>query len=243
MVLHPILVDQLAFILFVVFFVGYHVFYLVVMRHHPQWSVRARMHAHRKNWIESNLRRGERIMAVQSLRNLIMTNTFMASTMILLVAFTSNYFVLNQPPERLFDVGQGNPWFHGAVPVPVKGAVLLVLYAFAFVMFLTTLRTLNHLSILVGVEPDHLQQVEHRNPAEFLTSKLNETESMTTYGRRAVYFSLAVFAWFFSPWLFAAFTLGIWFFFIYWMDFVQHPEAPTPEASSSTSSAAVSVPK
>lgn len=216
----PIVFDQVSFILFVVSSLGYHFFYIVLMRHHPSWSVRARMHQHRKSWVESVLKRGERIMAVQALRNLIMTNTFLASTMLLLVAFIANFVVVN-PEGSPFAHPQQN-WFYGATPTAVKGVILLILYAFAFVMFLTSLRTLNHLSILVGIEPEELRTTEERDPAQFISLKLNQVESMTTYGRRAVYFSLPVFAWFYSPWLFAMVTLAIWTFFVVTMDFV-HP--------------------
>ncbi len=218
MALQPIFADQIAFIIFIGASLGYHVFYLFVTRHQPSWSVRARMHLHRRHWIEAIQKRGERIMAVQALRNLIMTNTFLASTMLLLLAFIANFVVANP----VVPFGQHEPsWLHGATPVQVKGLILLILYAFAFTMFLTSLRSLNHLSILVGVEADQLQVTEERDPTLFLTSKLNQVESMTTYGRRAVYFSLPVLAWFHSPWFFAVTTLAIFFFFVISMDFVR----------------------
>lgn len=245
--LPPILVDQLALILFFVLSVGYHVYYLVVMRHHPTWSVRARMHQHRIHWVEGVQKRSERIMAVQSLRNLIMTNTFLASTMILLVAFTANYFLI-EPQSTADAFAHPNPSLGtGDMPVEVKGIVLVILYAFAFVMFLSSLRTLNHLSILVGVDPEQLAATEGEDAAHFMAKRLNETESMTTYGRRAVYFSIPVFLWLFSPWLFMIFTLIMWFFFVFYMDFVRPfakpDEAKGGEAGPANHPSGLNVPK
>lgn len=231
---NPLLFDQLALILFLVLSVGYHTFYMVVMRHHHDWSARARMDEHRLSWIESVQKRGERIMAVQSLRNLIMTNTFLASTMILLVAFIANYMVLSELPAQF--VHPRPDAYTGAMPVYVKGSILVLLYAFAFTMFLGSLRNLNHLSILVGVESDRIQATEGRDPVHFMAAKLHQIEAMTTAGRRAVYFSLPVFTWFFSPWLFTGFTIGMWGFFVFVTDFVRpvSQRAPAVETRPAT---------
>lgn len=223
----PLLADQLAFALFLGCSVGYHVYYVLFTRHHPSWSIRARMHQHRLNWVESIQKRGERIMAVQALRNLIMTNTFLASTMLLLLAFIANFVVTN-PSRSLF--GQhAESLLYGGTPISLKGVVLMILYAFAFVMFLTSLRTLNHLSLLVGVDSEQMRSVEDRDPTHFLATKLNQVESMSTYGRRAVYFSLPVLAWFHSPWMFALLTLAIFAFFVLAMDFVQPFRIKNPQ--------------
>lgn len=215
--LRPLLVDSIALILFVSLSVGYHVYYATLIRHQRTWSIRLRMQEHRVNWVESILKRGERILAVQALRNLIMTNTFLASTMILLVAFIANFVVIAQP-----DVPFAHPdpsLWAGEMPLTVKGVVLLLLYAFAFVMFLSSLRNLNHLSVMLGIELERIRTVEQRDPIRLLAQKLAQVETMTSYGRRAVYFSLPVYAWFFSPWAFAAGTFVIWLFFIVVSDF------------------------
>lgn len=221
----PLLVDAIAFVLFLVLALGYHVFYLVLMRRYPEWSARHRMHQHRVDWVDSVLKRGERIMAVQALRNLIMTNTFMASTMLLVVAFVANFVLVpgNAPihPSKA-------TYLYGETPVEFKGVILLILYTFAFVMFLTSLRTLNHLSLLVGNEPDQIRAAENRDPVRFLAAKINGVESMTTYGRRAVYFSLPIFAWFYSPWFFAFLTVAIWVFFVLMTDFIRPAQSPKP---------------
>lgn len=239
MAVNPLVFDWIAFVIFCVLAVGYHVLYATFLRHRVEWSVKARMHEHRRNWVDAVLKRGERIMAVQALRNLIMTNTFLASTMILLVAFIANFVIVS--PFAALDLPASS--LFGAVRVRSKGVVLLMLYGFAFVMFLSSLRTLNHLSILVGVEPEQMRATEQREPSQFLAAKLNEVESMSTYGRRAVFFSLPVFGWFFSPWLFMILTVSIWFYFVLTLDFVlpiwrarraaQAPPAPTPAAPTS----------
>jgi uncharacterized membrane protein len=190
------------------------------------------MSRYRHDWVESVLKRGERIMAVQALRNLIMTNTFLASTMLLVIAFLANFVV--GPGRGAIHAPDQVTLFTGDTPVEVKGALLLVLYTFAFVMFLTSLRTLNHLTILVGVEPDQIQGLESREPVRYLGQKLNQVELMTTYGRRAVYYSLPLFAWFYSPWLFAVLAVAIWVFFVLITDFVRPLDEPAaaPESKS-----------
>lgn len=229
----PLLADALAFIVFCVVTLGYHWFYLKVIEHHPTWSVRARMHEHRRNWVEMALKRGERIMAVQTLRNLIMTSTFLASTMILLVAFIANFVVLQEPSKTLH-FAETPTVFYGGTPIPFKGALLLLLYAFAFVMFLTSLRTLSHMSILVGVDAEQIRLIEQEDPHAFLARRLNQIESLTTYGRRAVYFSIPVIGWFFSPWIFLALTVLIWIFFISSMDFARPAKETRGAAAQST---------
>lgn len=228
----PILIDALAFLLFLVLSVGYHVFYYVITRRYPAWSARVRMQRHRTDWIEAVVKRGERIMAVQALRNLIMTNTFLASTMLLVIAFLAQ-FVIGPGQTTAFHRGTDTLWY-GGTPVEVKGVFLLLLYTLAFMMFLTSLRTLNHLTLLVGNEPDQLRAVEERDPVLYLARMLNRIELMTTNGRRAVYYSLPIFAWFYSPWLYAALTIAVWVFFILVTDFVwPGPEERAKKAAPS----------
>lgn len=226
MVTDLLLIDMVAFILFIAIAVGYHMYYLVLLGDKHRWAVRSRMHQHRRNWMEMVQKRGERIMAVQTLRNIIMTNTFLASTMILLVAFISNFVLAGSNP--VFEHPNPN-YFTGAMPLVVKATVLLILYAFAFVMFTSSLRTLNHLSILISVDPDQLQAVEQRSSSGFLGEKINSVETNTTYGHRAVYFSLPIFAWFFSPWLFAVMTVGMWLYFVFVLDFAKPDEQESEE--------------
>lgn len=232
----PEVIDGIAFVLFLALSLGYHVFYIVLVRRNPSWSARVRMARHRLDWIEAVVKRGERIMAVQALRNLIMTNTFLASTMLLVIAFLAQ-FVIGPSQTTAFHRGTDSLWY-GGTPVEVKGVLLLLLYTLAFMMFLTSLRTLNHLSLLVGNEPDQLRATEERDPILFLGRKLNHVELMTTYGRRSVYYSLPVFAWFYSPWLFMVVAIGVWVFFILITDFVRPSSREAATASAGSSSVA-----
>lgn len=224
----PILADALALSVFLAFTVGYHWFYLAVLSQRTAWSVRARMHEHRRNWVELVLKRGERIMAVQTLRNYIMTNSFLASTMILLVAFIAN-FIINPPGDRPLPIHSDVNFFTGATPVQVKGSILLLLFAFAFVMFLSNLRTLTHLSTLMSVDADQIRATEREDAVGFLAGLLNRVGSQTTYGHRAVLFSIPVIGWLFSPWVFLTLTSLTWIYLVAAQDFARAKVAEAKE--------------
>lgn len=224
----PVLIDFVALLTYLAVTIGYHWFYIVLEHRSKTTSLRMRLREHRRNWVELVIKRGERIMAVQTLRNSIMTNTFLASTMILLVAFFTNFLVMSdQGSQILFH--EEPSLYAGATSTQVKGTLLVALYAVAFIMFMSNLRGLNHLSTLISVDPEHLRATERQDPIVYLTAQLNRVGSQTTFGHRAVYFSMPVLGWLFSPWIFLSLTVLAWFYLMVSQDFARPLERTVPE--------------
>jgi uncharacterized membrane protein len=196
--------NVIAILIFLFCTVGYHGIYHFVTSVHPMRTVKGKMEAYRKDWMESVLASRNIIMAVQSIRNFIMATTWLAGSILLALAFfttgggggASDFFNF---------VGAYDDGF-----LQYKLGLLLFLYGFAFLLFLLTLRHLVVVNSLLGVSPELITQVEGLEASEYLGQLLNRAHARFTYGSRSLYFSLPVVAWLFSTWAFIVFTVLIW---------------------------------
>lgn len=205
--------NLIAVIFFVFCTVGYHGVYHVVAAIHPMRTVKGKMERYRKDWVESVLESRNVIMAVQSIRNQIMATTWLAGSILLALAFYMTGGMGPLDRELLEFIGVVDHGF-----LRYKLALLLFLFGFSFLMFLLTLRHLVVLNSLMGVSPELITQVEGLEASEYLGQLLNRSHTRFAYGSRALYFSLPVLAWFFSPWAFIAFTLTIWIWVMFILD-------------------------
>ena len=242
--------DWIAIAIFASCTVVYHIVYYLVSERAPMKTVRGKIHRYRRDWVEGVIKTRNYIMAVQAVRNLIMTTTFLASSMLLVMAFIFNYIITGRlerdTQERVSQGAAGNetvtvnePLFrieHGEL-FGFKVYLLLGLFVFAFLSFLLAIRLLNQFSILIGVSPELIGQVEGIEPADYLAHILNKAASRHTYGLRAAYFAIPAGAWLFSTEAFVALTVGIWFMLVFVLDtrnvtkldmFRTMPPPPTP---------------
>jgi uncharacterized membrane protein len=198
----------------------YHVVYYLISERAPMKTVRGKIHRYRRDWVEGVIKTRNYIMAVQAVRNLIMTTTFLASSMLLVMAFIFNYIITGRLEEQVQGNQTGDPLFrieHGEL-FGFKVYLLLGLFAFAFFSFLLAIRLLNQFSVLIGVSPELIAQVEGLDPADYLAHILNKAASRHTYGLRAAYFAIPAGAWLFSTEAFLALTLGIWSMLVFVLD-------------------------
>ncbi|HEV8359975.1 MAG TPA: DUF599 domain-containing protein [Candidatus Thermoplasmatota archaeon] len=197
--------DYAAMLLYFVCTVVYHGFYAYWTGRHPLETVKGKVALYRRTWVKRILDRDEQMLAVQSLRNLLMTSSFMASSALLVIAVILNYL--------LSQGGTGTP------EMTFKLLVLVAVYGYAFFSFLLSTRYLNHFTILVGADRDLIGSVEPVDAITFLSNILNRAGNRFTMGQRAFYFSLPVVAWVVDPRAFIAFTVAIFVFLAAFLDF------------------------
>jgi uncharacterized membrane protein len=205
--LHFTALDYAGMVLFVLCTVVYHTFYAFWTDRHPLETVKGKIALYRRTWVKRILDRDEQMLAVQSLRNLLMTSSFMASSALLVIAVILN-FLLGQ-------TGTGP----GDDQLGFKLLILVAVYGYAFFSFLLSTRYLNHFTILVGADKDLIGSVEPVDAVTFLTAILNRAGNRFTMGQRAFYFSLPVVAWVVDTLAFIAFTLLIFLYLALFLDF------------------------
>lgn len=239
------LFDWIAIAVFAFCTVVYHVGYYLISERVPMKTVRGKIHRYRRDWVEGVIKTRNYIMAVQAVRNLIMTTTFLASSMLLVMAFIFNYIITGRLERDTEASTRGDePLFrleHGEL-FGFKVYLLLGLFVFAFLSFLLAIRLLNQFTVLIGVSPELVAQVEGLDPADYLAHILNMAASRHTYGLRAAYFAIPAGAWLFSTEAFLALTLGIWFMLVFVLDtrnvtkgnMVRGSQQPPPQPAGGT---------
>ena len=78
---HPI--DLIGLVLYLAITLGYHAFFTREIRVHPQHLLQGRMEWYRHRWIRLVYERQDGLLAVQTIRNQLMSSSFLASTAIL----------------------------------------------------------------------------------------------------------------------------------------------------------------
>ena len=198
------LADLLAPLWFLICWAGY-----TLYADRQQSSLMTRMHAWRCVWMETMLRRDNRMVDMQIIGNLMRSVSFFASTTLFVIAGLAA--VLGAPEQARAVLA--------ALPFAVTSSILLwdlkvllliVVFVYAFFKFTWAYRHYNYCLILVGAValPSAIGPADQevaRRTAIIATS----TARHFNHGTRAYYFGLAALSWFVHPWLFMALTAWV----------------------------------
>lgn len=133
------------------------------------------------------------ILAVQTLRNLIMGSTLMATTSILLsaglAAIISSTYSVKKP---LNDSVYGG---HGEFMVALKYVTILTIFMFSFFCHSLSIRFVNQVNLLVNTPPHPMSTVT----PEYVTELLEKGIILNTVGNRLFYAAMPLLLWIFGP--------------------------------------------
>jgi uncharacterized membrane protein len=193
----PDFLDILCLVTSAALLAGYHVYLALRVRRDASYSAQA-MHAiARSAWVESVMKDGRDILAVQTLRNSTMAATFLASTAILLIvgvlSLTGQGDKLGSTWRALgsFSETDSSLWL-------LKLLFLIGDLSFAFFSFTLAIRKFHHVGYLLNV-PNH----PVITPA-YVAAYLNRAGRYYSLGMRAYYFLLPLVFWLFGPLLMVA---------------------------------------
>ena len=214
--------DTIGLLLFVLVFPTYHLLYpLILMRFFPERTARTRFDRFRGSWIAGILERRDYLLAAQQTRNLTMVNTLLASSSLILMGFTANILIALSRDPRNFPLS-GSLGSHPEAEA-AKLLLLVVTFAVAFGYSMTALRHLGHFNIVVGTEPDLIEEYEG-SAAEYLSQLINRASNRYTLAVRSLFSATPIFLWLFDTRLFLALTLFWGFKFMVLQDFSRRPK-------------------
>ncbi|XP_061364295.1 uncharacterized protein LOC133307760 [Gastrolobium bilobum] len=157
------------------------------------------------------------MLAVQSIRNMIMGSIFMASTSILLCcglgAVISSTYSVKKP---LLDSIYGA---HGEFAVALKYATLFTTFLFSFLFHSLSVRFLSQLTILICTPQD----VESMVNAEYLAELLRKATILNIVGNRLFHTGLPLLLWIFGPVIAFSSSVGM-LLVLHKLDFVARKE-------------------
>ncbi|XP_027357315.1 uncharacterized protein LOC113866705 [Abrus precatorius] len=173
----------------------YHAWLWHKTRTQPFTTVFGRDADGRRLWVPAMMKDIDKknIVAVQSLRNVIMGSTLMATTSILLCAgvgaiVSSSYSVKKPINDAVF--GE-----HGEFVVALKYTTLLTLLSFSFLCHTLSVRFLNQVNILICTPQDAKSMVT----PEYLTGLLEKATILNIVGNRLFFSALSLQLWIFGP--------------------------------------------
>ena len=135
------------------------------------------------------------ILAIQTLRNSVMSTSFMASTSILLIIGTLNIsekvgqWALNWQSYDLAESYSTELW-------QIKLGLLLLDFSIAFYCFSMAIRFFNHVGYMINLPDD---APSNCGLSQQTCVYLNRAGRYYSFGTRTFFFSLSIILWFFGP--------------------------------------------
>lgn len=200
----------LPFIVFALCFPFYHAVYLYLTREKPQMTKKGRINSCISSWLGGTFEKGQYLLVVHQIRNMIMSITFLASTSILLVGFLLTY--------GLTDVANGNGLTaSGTIDYP--GWLTLFTLTYSFLNLLLALRHLNNLTVLIRADPEKLEAIEDKSASSYLEKLYVKGSQRYMIGRRGFLYAMVVLFWYVGFWVFIGLTVLLTFTLSYQHDF------------------------
>ena len=189
-------------------------------RRDPASSTLSGMHAARAGWVACVMAERRDILAVQTLRNSIMTASFLASAAVLLII---GVLTLSAQGDKLSGTWLAlNMFGHvGAALWLFKLLMLLFALLFAFFAFCLSMRLYHHIGYMINAPVS--SGLESTQPAH-VAAELNRAAIYFRVGIRAYFFIVPLLFWLFGPlWMIGATAMLI--FFLYHLDRVPKLES------------------
>ncbi|KAF2302776.1 hypothetical protein GH714_008331 [Hevea brasiliensis] len=174
---------------------AYHIWLWHKVRTQPLSTIIGTNASGRRYWVLAMIKDNDKknILAVQTLRNLIMGSTLMATTSILLsaglAAIISSTYTVKKP---LNDAVYGA---HGEFMVALKYVTLLSFFLFSFFCHSLSIRFVNQVNLLINTPPDPMSIVT----PEYVTELLEKGFLLNSVGNRLFYAAMPFLLWIFGP--------------------------------------------
>lgn len=177
----------------VVLLLGYHRYLGWVFEHHPERTYRGRSDRLRRAWVEAVRAKGSDILAVQTIRNWVMSATLLASTAMLIALGVISAILQGLDPADLSHALSLAP--ASAVLARIKLLVLAAIFLSAFLHFALSLRYYNHTGFLINLPAEQLD-----GPAAVVVADaLNRAAGHYNLGTRSFLLSMPVVLWLIGP--------------------------------------------
>lgn len=198
--------DIIAFTISCLLMLIYYLYLKRRTRRMPNSSVHAVNAMTRERWVMMIMNSGKlEILAIQTLRNSVMTASFMATTATLLMIGVLNlsekigHWSQNLHPLLSLCQTSNELW-------QVKIGVLLLSFAIAFYFFAMAIRFFNHVGYMINLPYD---AATDDDLCKQTCAYLNKAGSYYTFGIRTFFFSLPIILWFFGPFFLVLATLSL----------------------------------
>ncbi|MDG6218834.1 MAG: DUF599 domain-containing protein [Candidatus Thermoplasmatota archaeon] len=199
----------------------------------PCWGKRGFLNLFYGLWVKRMINQKETLVAVQTMRNLIMATTFLSSSMLLLLG------LLLRIPTNGFDGFMNLAVTSTEIIAQYKLLLFVGVLVFSIIMFLLSLRQMVRFSILIGIPAEAIESIS-ANPISTNPKKIKmkgkgkdycyldsielkkdvflRAMNRFTFGMRAVFYGITIILWFLSVYAFIIATLSLTAYLILYND-------------------------
>lgn len=174
--------------------VGYHLYLRGRIQRSPLTTAFGLTNYLRRAWVEMIMQDKRDILAVQTLRNWIMTASFLASTAILIDLATLNLLFRVDSAIKYSSALNFVGSRHEALLL-VKVLLVTLDFFFAFFSFSLAIRYYNHVNFMINISADR----ENLVTVDSVAQALNLATTHYTLGMRAYYLAVPLTLWLFGP--------------------------------------------
>ncbi|KAL1212582.1 hypothetical protein V5N11_021143 [Cardamine amara subsp. amara] len=212
--------DAILVPLALVMMICYHTYLSFMVRTHP-FSTLLGINSHgRRIWISAMIKENQKlnILTVQTLRNLVMGATLMATTCVLLCAglaavLSSTYGIKKPLSDAVFGA-------NGDFAISVKYLTILTIFIFSFFFHSLSIRFLNQVAILVNIPNLDPNPYGHFFlTSEHVSEMFEKGILLNTVGNRLFYAGFSLMLWIFGPILVFLSVVGM-ILVLFHLDFV-----------------------
>ncbi len=201
--------------------IGYDLYLRRVFRRQPQRTYRGLSDRLRRAWVETVRAGGKDILAVQTLRNWVMSATLFASTSILIGLGVLGIAFRDLNPEGL---SAALSWFlDGPGLMRVKLLLLAAIFFSSFMHFVLALRYYNHTGFLINLPADYFVGSGQGNGTDPVADTLNRAGGHYNRGTRVFMLALPFVLWLIgTQWFLVGVVVAL--VLLYRFDFRHDPE-------------------
>lgn len=186
-ILEPVLVGA-AFLLYLV----YHVYLWIRYVKYPYGTTFGHNHEARTRWVEMVMRERKDILAVQTIRNSLMSASLLASTSLTLSAVVAAYLVNTISVQGNSGLDLLGSTYINAVH---KFFGVIVCFTIAFYCYMQSIRSSNHLGYMISLP---LEGGSEFTP-EYVGRVIRRGANFHTAGTRIFYLAFLFVIWIFGP--------------------------------------------
>jgi uncharacterized membrane protein len=200
------LYDSFALALFIILFFGYHYTYLFISYSLKKETRERKIDQYRKRWLELIIERNDPTFAIQSLRNMIMTNTYLISLATILMGGMVSILFANKNLLNALDALEqvdipGYLYYLAGHPVAIKILLGLAILLLAIYNFTISLRILNNLNFTAPTV------IKLPGALEFQTEQIRRQAKHFFTGIRSLYYFFGPMLWIFDTTAMVVFTV------------------------------------
>jgi len=190
--------DWTALVFFILCVVGYRTFLALMLKSRPGRLYLGKLQAYRNAWVNTHSGDQNSIVVVQTLRNNIMTASFLASTAVILIMGAVNLLGSIDTLSTTMAVFQHTPARNPLINL-IKVLLIIVTLCYTFFNFSNHIRELNYMSYILNIPKAQLDEIEGGDSASLISGVFLSSGIHFSMGMRGYYFLIPLFMWLFSP--------------------------------------------